>query len=146
MTANVTIDVATVKDVLRIPNAALRFRPEEKEGAAAASTRSTPTPAAGASPEERAARGSGDHGPVGAARQLDRTGGGGKSRKTGQTVYTPGAMGEPKPAEIRTGITDGRYTQVVSGDVKPGDTVIVGLVTAKAEVSRPPGAGGGRRF
>ena len=28
MTANVTIDVATVRDVLRVPNAALRFRPE----------------------------------------------------------------------------------------------------------------------
>src|SRR5205085_7137304 len=29
MTANVTIDVATVRDVLRIPNAALRFKPPE---------------------------------------------------------------------------------------------------------------------
>ncbi len=35
MTANVTIDVAVVKDTLRIPNAALRFRPEEKEKASA---------------------------------------------------------------------------------------------------------------
>ena len=31
MTANVTIDVAAVKDVLRVPNSALRFRPEEKD-------------------------------------------------------------------------------------------------------------------
>ena len=54
MTANVTIDVAAVKDVLRVPNAALRFRPEEKERAGAAGARAaTPTPA---SPEERAAR------------------------------------------------------------------------------------------
>ena len=43
MTANVTIDVATVKDVLRVPNAALRWKPET-------------TVAAAASPEERAAR------------------------------------------------------------------------------------------
>src|SRR5260370_42065502 len=28
MTANVTIDVAVVRDVLRIPNAALRFKPD----------------------------------------------------------------------------------------------------------------------
>ncbi len=149
MTANVTIDVATVKDVLRVPNAALRFRPEEKEGAAAASMRPTATPGTGASPEERAARSTGDHGPAGAARQLDRTSGGGKSRKTGQTVYTLGATNDPRPAEIRTGITDGRFTQVVSGDLKAGDTVIVGLVTAKADAVRPPGAGGpggGRRF
>ena len=28
MTANVTIDVATVQNVLRVPNAALRFKPD----------------------------------------------------------------------------------------------------------------------
>ena len=33
MTANVTIDVATVKDVLRVPNSALRFKPEGKPDA-----------------------------------------------------------------------------------------------------------------
>jgi HlyD family secretion protein len=83
--------------------------------------------------------------------QFDRTAGGGKPRKAGQTVYELGSNGEPKPVEIRTGITDGRFTEVVSGDVKAGDTVIVGLVTAKADAGagRPPGAGGGpggRRF
>ncbi len=136
MTANVTIDVAVVKDVLRVPNAALRWRPEEKE--------------AGALPEERAARSAGERGPAGAMRQFDRTAG--KTRKAGQTVYTiaPGGVGEPKPVEIRGGVTDNRYTQVVSGDLKAGDTVVVGLVTAKADASsRPPGATGGpggRRF
>lgn len=153
MTANVTIDVATAKDVLRVPNAALRFRPEEKEPVGQASARRTPSPGAPASsPEERAARSSGDHGPGAAMKQFDRTAGGGKGRKPGQTVYTLATDGEPKAADIRTGITDGRYTEVVSGDLKPGDTVIVGLATTKADVSgRPPGAtggpgGGGRRF
>ncbi|HYX22600.1 MAG TPA: efflux RND transporter periplasmic adaptor subunit, partial [Thermoanaerobaculia bacterium] len=32
MTANVTIEVAMVRDVLRVPNAALRFRPPEAQG------------------------------------------------------------------------------------------------------------------
>ena len=44
MTANVTIDVATVRDVLRVPNAALRWKPE------------VATAAAASSPEERAAK------------------------------------------------------------------------------------------
>jgi len=153
MTANVTIDVATVKDVLRVPNAALRFRPEEKEGAAGAARR-TPTaaatPGAGASAEERAARAGGDHGPAGAMKQFDRSAGGGKVRKPGQTVYVVGADGEPKAAEVRTGITDGRFTQIVSGELKAGDTVIVGLATTKADASGRapggPGAPGGRRF
>jgi HlyD family secretion protein len=150
MTANVTIDVATVRDVLRIPNGALRFRPEEKEGGAAAASRRTPsastTPGAGPSPEERAARGTGK-GPAGAMQQFDRTAGGAKGRKAGQTIYELGADGEPKPVDIRTGITDGRFTEVVAGNLKAGDTVIVGLVTAKADASagRPPG-GPGRRF
>jgi len=152
MTANVTIDVATVRDVLRIPNGALRFRPEEKDVAAAAARR-TPTPAAaaggaGTSPEERAAR-AGAKGPGGAMQQFDRTAGGGKARKAGQTIYELGGNGDPKPVEIRTGITDGRFTEVVSGDLNVGDTVIVGLVTAKADAGagRPPAGGpGGRRF
>ncbi|HEY3202215.1 MAG TPA: efflux RND transporter periplasmic adaptor subunit [Thermoanaerobaculia bacterium] len=132
MTANVTIDVATVADVLRIPNAALRFRPEEKESAA--------TPA----PEERMARGPGG-GSAGAARQLDRTAGGRpRPNRGGQTVYTlgPPGLGEPRAVEIRTGISDGRFTQVVAGNLKPGDTVVVGLVTAKAESAAGPGMGG----
>ena len=143
MTANVTIDVAVAADVLRIPNAALRWRPEEK------------TASSGASPEERAARSTADRGPAAATKQFDKTSGG-KPRKAGQTVYTIGAdgLGEPKAVEIRGGVTDNRFTQVVSGELKPGDTVIVGLVTAKADASgaRPPGTGaspggpGGRRF
>jgi HlyD family secretion protein len=143
MTANVSIDVATVKDVLRIPNAALRFRPEETEASAAAG---------GTSPEERAARGAGT-GTAGAARQFDRAAGGGKPRRPGQTVYTIDVppLGEPRPVEIKPGVTDGRYTQVAGGELREGELVVVGLVTAKADAAagRSPMAGGpgrGRRF
>jgi HlyD family secretion protein len=144
MTANVTIDVATVKDVLRIPNAALRFRPENAAAIA-------PTPP----PEERAARAGGGPGSVGAARQFGQSagGGGGKPKKTAnqQTVYTIAAdgIGDPKPVSIKTGISDGRFTQVASGELKPGETVVVGLATTKADATgaRPAGGapGGGRR-
>jgi HlyD family secretion protein len=134
MTANVTIDVAVAKDVLRVPNAALRWRPEGTGG--------------GASPEERAAATVGRTGPAAAARQFDRTAGAPK-RRAGQTVYTIGAggEGEPKPMEVRTGVTDNRYTQLVSGDLKAGDTVVVGLVTARAGApGQPAGMAGRRRF
>jgi multidrug efflux pump subunit AcrA (membrane-fusion protein) len=91
---------------------------------------------------------------VGAARQLGQSGGagGGKPKKTAnqQTVYTIGAdgSGDPKPVSIRTGISDGRFTQVASGELKSGETIVVGLATAKADAtagSRPAAAGGGRR-
>ncbi len=144
MTANVSIDVATVRDVLRVPNAALRFKPEESAASPA------PTPAAGgASVEERAARGAGT-GPAGAARQFDRSAGpgGGKPRRPGQTVYTLGAgeNGALKPVDIRGGITDGRYTQVLSGELKEGETVVVGLATAKVDGAAARSPVGGRRF
>jgi HlyD family secretion protein len=78
-----------------------------------------------------------------------RSGGPSSVRFQTQTVYEPnGAKGDPKPVSIRPGITDGRFTQVVAGDLNPGDTVIVGLATAKAApgASSPMGApGGGRR-
>ncbi len=64
MTANVSIEVARVRDAVRIPNAALRFRPEEK---------------ATTSPEERAASLGGGGGTAAVARQVDQSRGGGGS-------------------------------------------------------------------
>jgi multidrug efflux pump subunit AcrA (membrane-fusion protein) len=66
-----------------------------------------------------------------------------------QTVYTLDAEKKLKAVEIRTGISDGRYTQVVSGLLKVGDLVVVGMATSKV-VSAPPmggsgGPGGGPR-
>ncbi len=214
MTANVTIDVASAKNVLRVPNAALRFRPEVKEGSeksAAATDRSAgsggtsgggraaagqtgesaPSAAAGQGPPGAnppasggdaagsgggtgqgapgAGRGAGGRGGAGAAGVPGAAGtAGGSGAWAGQgrggrsgarartsTVYMPAVPnGEPKAVEIRTGITDGRFTQIVSGDVKAGDLVIVGLATTKASATgnsplaaprAPGGAGGGRR-
>ena len=174
MTANVTIDVATVQDVLRIANSALRFKPDiAVAGAPApASATSTTTSTAGAaggnpqsgttsggpspeqraarrnaqtdttsggpSPEQRAARmGNRMRGVGGAAGAL---GGPPPTRHRPQTVYVLGADNKLKAAEIRTGITDGHYTQVVSGDLKVGDNVVVGLATSKVDTNPPPGS------
>jgi HlyD family secretion protein len=184
MTANVTIDVAQVRDVLRIPNGALRFKPDTaveggptaasgRRGAAAtASTDSTQTATtstgppsderaarwrnrqngqtstagAGMSPEERAARwGNRTPGVGGAAGAL---GAPPAARKRPQTVYVLGADNKLTAVEIRTGITDGHYTQVVSGNLKPGDNIVTGLATSKVDSNPPPGSsgpmGGGR--
>lgn len=159
MTANVTIDVATVQDVLRIPNAALRFKPEGT-GAAAGAQRAgqanTTTAAGGAaggggaSPERAAAQmGERRRGVAGAAAPWGR---GGAAKPRGQTIYLLDETRKPKPVTIQTGITDGHFTAVVAGDVKPGDLVITGLATSKVEGPPPPGSnagplggGGGRR-
>jgi multidrug efflux pump subunit AcrA (membrane-fusion protein) len=98
-----------------------------------------------------AARPAGEKGTAAMARQFGGgagPSGGGRPRR-GQTVYTLSAsgLGDPKPVEIKPGITDGRFTQVADGALKEGDLVVTGLATAKADVagsgSRPPGAPGG---
>ena len=123
MTANVSIDVATIPGTLRVPNAALRWRPEGVSASTAPSA------------QKEAQRPSGEKGSVAAARQLAATSGAGKGARRGQTVYTLSAtgLGEPKPVEVRAGITDGRFTQIAGGDLKEGDVVVVGLATTKAD-------------
>jgi len=132
MTADVTVEVAKVSDVLRVPNAALRFkpisagRPGEADGAAGATLGGT------------AARGA-----VGAARAL----GAGRATRRQQTVYVVKPDGELKAVEVKTGISDGRFTAITEGDLNPGDKIAVGVATAKVDQASgalPGGLGGGR--
>jgi HlyD family secretion protein len=169
MTANVTVDVAQVKDVLRVPNAALRFRPTGATGAkgegtaAAASGGGFHGGGRGGGPREgavaattpdRGAAGTGAGGPaagergvagglIGAATALAGAGGSGAVNR--QTIYIDDGNGGLRAVSLRAGITDGRFTQILEGDLKPGDRVVIGQATTKVDTtSRPPG--GGRMF
>jgi multidrug efflux pump subunit AcrA (membrane-fusion protein) len=50
-------------------------------------------------------------------------------------VYRLAPDGRLQPVPIRTGLTDGRVTEVVSGGLEEGDRVVVGLATARVSVS-----------
>jgi HlyD family secretion protein len=142
MTANVTLEVDRAEDVLRVPNAALRFRPVET--------------AAAPDPDRAAARlGNPSTGAAGASKVFDAATG--APAKRGQNVYVLEGKDALKPVSVRTGITDGRFTAIVGGDLKEGDTIVVGIATAKVESTGSfpgaspmgggrPGGGGGRRF
>ncbi len=116
MTAYVNIGVARRQDVLLVPNAALRFKPAD---------------AAAANGAKAAEKSAGANGPGGAGGQagMGGMGGGkgpGKKRDTASgTVYVL-AGGEIKPVSVQLGITDNRSTEVVGGDLKPGDRVVTG--------------------
>jgi len=157
-TANVTIEVATVSDVLRIPNSALRFKPDASAKIAGGSN---PTSGGGTSTTSTSGTTS-TTGTEQAAEQMGRRhrgmggagawvpNGGGSKGKGGQNIYVLDGDNTIKAVWIRPGITDGHYTQVVSGGINPGDNVIIGLATAKVEGPAPPGSsplggGGGRR-
>ena len=165
MTANVTIEVAQVHNVLRVPNAALRFKPDTSQTPAATPASSTgggqrpggggqrgnfQRGGSGGGPGERGMAGFGQgRGMAGAAGMFPVQ----PLAPKRQTIWLLDANKKLKPVQIVTGISDGHYTQVISGDVKEGDNVVVGLVTSKVDQAPPPGSnrgpmggpGGGRR-
>jgi HlyD family secretion protein len=110
MTAFVNIAVARRNDVLLVPNAALRFKPasdEEKAGEKAAAAQS-----------RKPGSGSG-------SRNVNGDGKGRKRETASGTVHVVEGR-SIKPVQIQIGITDNRNTEVVAGDLKPGDTIVVG--------------------
>jgi HlyD family secretion protein len=54
-------------------------------------------------------------------------------------VYVP-ADGEPREVALRIGLTDGNATEVVSGEIKEGDSVIVGTVAPGAPAAKASGS------
>jgi HlyD family secretion protein len=166
MTANVQVPVDVRKEVLRAPNAALRFRPDNADlvpdarkdkakgapSAGSASSAPSSSPAAPetgrmAPPASSAANGGqpGAGGGRGPGVPGSRSGGGGGpgarpgGPRTG-TLYVevPGSGGKLKPVTVRTLITDGNLTAIRSDELKEGDEIVVGLATARAG-----GPGGG---
>ena len=102
MTANVTIFAGRVLNALRIPKAALRFRPR--------AARSARTQGAPGRPARQ---------PVGPqAQQM-------------QTIYVLDSRGQPKPVLAKLGVSDANYIEVVSG-LAEGQQVVVGMVTQAA--------------
>jgi HlyD family secretion protein len=109
MTANVKILTNEADAALKIPNAALRFRPAD-----------LPAPTS-----------------VHAA--------GRKQQADGTTVWVLGQDGKPRPVNVTLGISDGLYTAVNAGDLKPGDKVITASL-AKTSTSAPAPRSFGPRF
>ncbi len=130
MTANITINVATDHDVLRIPNAALRFKPSPSEAGGAGRTR----PAAGAAPASGPTTASGAAGRPTLAGSLPRTG----KRDAGPTVYVLSETGSLQPVRVHPGITDGQFTEIRDGDLEVGQMVVTGLATVKADTQSGP--------
>jgi HlyD family secretion protein len=115
MTANVTFVYAEKDDVLRVPNAAMRFRPPPSVFAASGGA---------AQP--------GEGGPArvhGAKHEL---------APDQRTVWLL-RDGKPKPVPIKIGVSDGTNTEIADGDVHSGDAVITEAQAPDAK-GGPPGA------
>jgi len=111
MTANVSIIITTQRDVLRITNAAMRFRFTER-------------PAGSASPPNAAAKTNA-----------------GAPEKKGPSVWVL-ENDKPRRVSITPGISDGNYTEIVSGDLKEGQAIIV----ESLKKTKPQATSGPRMF
>jgi len=99
MTAYVNIKTSERKNTLLIPNAALRYKPTNVQ------------------PGDKK-----DGGGDASGAQKGKKGGVGEGR--GATVYVL-ENNAPKPLKITVGITDNKFTEVISGPLKEGDKVIM---------------------
>lgn len=158
MTANVTIIIAEKKNALRVPNAALRFHPPEvlSKDVKMNGPLETATNGAGAMAANGAGgRGTNRGGGYGGGGR--RGGGGGFSGPGGPAGSRPHAEHQPirtvyildksdptklKPVQVKVGITDNVYTEVLDG-LSEGDEVVTGLSQPDSEVAGPPNRPGG---
>jgi len=154
MTANLTITIDERNNVLKVPNAALRFMPTDASG-------------------QRLGRGdgSGNGGGYGgqrrqqSAQQTSDAGSNQTGQQQGQRNFAPpsapvlpgqtrvvwilGQDGKPQSRRITVGLTDGMSTEVVEGNLQEGELAITGQTQTSA--SRPsnsntaPGFGGAQR-
>lgn len=148
MTANVTVMVAHRKNVLKVPNAALRFRPQLTE---AQQKEVEALLAKADAPGQSASTEAGEPGPSG--RSAPGESGAARSRRhkiemklglrptpeaiTGwspvrdnppgaQVVWVLGANNQLRPVRVELGITDGTTSELLAGDLKARDVVVTG--------------------
>ena len=146
MTANLTITIDERNNVLKVPNSALRFIPQDATG------------------QKTGDAGAGNSNGQGRRRQQTDNANGGDQSSTpqgsearfapptspvlaGQTrlVWVLGADGKPQSRRIKVGLTDGVSTEVVEGNLQEGEMVVTGqtLSSAKAQTSATPAPGFG---
>ena len=102
MTANVSITIETRPDVLRIPNAALRFKPADVK--------------------------------VISEKTTDKQG------MKGTKIWIM-ENGKLKPVKVTVGLSDGNYTEIITGELKAGQEIITDSLNGKktSSSSNPPG-------
>jgi HlyD family secretion protein len=131
MTARVEFLTNSATNVLKVPNAALRFKPADnvvvKTSTATGTAGGTATGTSTASWTGRQAGATGSQGAAGRTGGRTRTGTGQRSRTGGMgTLYIADAKGQLQMIRVRTGLTDGSATEIRGRDLKEGMQVVAG--------------------
>ncbi|MFZ4396129.1 MAG: efflux RND transporter periplasmic adaptor subunit [Kiritimatiellia bacterium] len=121
MTANISCVIAERTNVLRVANAALRFKPENADAAGKSGK-------SGKSDKPPAVAGNSGTPPRS-----------GRSGEKKPKLYVQQPDGSLTPLRITTGITDGTFTEVSGDDLSEGQEVVAGLLNngAKSAVVNP---------
>jgi HlyD family secretion protein len=139
MTANVTFDIAQYRDVLKIPNAALRFTPPIDASAMAKAPEPAPAPDPSASKPSDPAQG--------------KPAKGQRKKEVQNRVWVTSPAG-PIAVQVTADATDGSWTRLAKGELTEGQEVIVGIMAEGGDSGptsnpfAPPfrgGGGGGQR-
>jgi HlyD family secretion protein len=101
MTATAQIVTKEVPGVLAVPNAALRYAPPRERASQGFSVTSLFIP------------------------RMPRSERGQAPSADGERTLHILDNGVPKPVKVKTGVSDGKATEIVSGELKEGDLVIV---------------------
>lgn len=148
MTAYITIPVANAKAVLRVPNGALRYKPDLKAEEIRALLQKYGLDNGGAQASATAASGAGAK----QSRPQGQEGGGSPPVATKAPRLDVAILWKLhpdktlEPVKVRTGITDHTVTevaQVLQGELKEGDELVTGSLTNKPAAG--PGMGQPRR-
>ena len=131
MTANLTVTIDERNNVLKVPNAALRFTPQDGSGQRTG----------GGNGNGQGRRQSGGNGSD-ASQRAGNAGNGTDVQfapstapvLAGQTriVWVMGQDGKPQRRRIKVGLTDGAATEVVEGNLVEGEMVITGQTLSSA--------------
>jgi len=142
MTANLTITIDERNNVLKVPNSALRFTPQD-------ANRQRTGAGAGQGQGRRQQQQQGDNAAGGNDGQFAPAS---APVLPGQVrvVWVMGQNGKPERRRITVGLSDGSATEVVDGELKEGDMVITGQQISGASrtgntQSTPPGFGNAPR-
>jgi HlyD family secretion protein len=149
MTANLTVTIDERNNVLKVPNSALRFTPQDANGQKTSG-------AGNGSGQGRAQSANANAGA--SPKSSDNAQQGGESKFApasapvleGQmrAIWVLGADGQPQARRIKVGLTDGISTEVVAGNLQEGEMVIIGQTitsASKSSASPAPGFGGAPR-
>lgn len=132
MTAYVSIPVASATDVLKIPNAALRYKPDlpaekvqelyRKYGVTGTAPASAPIAGQASSA-------------TGRERSVPKANTAAGSETA--VVWKLQPDKSLRPLHVHTGLTDHTYTAMISGNLEPGDELVTGATTVKQETAGP---------